>query len=301
MEQSVSVTSPIEGRDLHLLYEQARFTRRQIANVFVAGLVTSFTMISIAILFIIIAYMVVNGISSINLDFFTQIPKPYGEVGGGIAQAISGTIIMLLTSGVIAIPIVVGAAVFLAEYGDGWFAEAVRFTLDVLAELPSIVIGVFVWALLVRFVTGYSGLAGAAALAFIMIPIIARSVEEILRLVPDTLREAALALGTPRWRVVTGVVIPSVLPGILTGVVLALARAAGETAPLLLTALGNAFFNFDIRQPMAAIPLQIYNYAQSPYDDWHRKAWAATLILVAVVAIFSAAVRFFTARLRYES
>ncbi len=301
MEQSVSATSPLEGRDLHMLYERARFTRRQIANVFVAGLVTSFTMISIAILFIIIAYMVVNGISSVNLDFFTQIPKPYGEVGGGIAQAISGTIIMLLTSGVIAIPIGVGAAVFLAEYGDGWFAEAVRFTLDVLAEVPSIVIGVFVWALLVRFVTGYSGIAGAAALAFIMIPIIARSVEEILRLVPDTLREAALALGTPRWRVVTGVVIPTVLPGILTGVVLALARAAGETAPLLLTALGNAFFNFDIRQPMAAIPLQIYNYAQSPYDDWHRKAWAATLILVAVVAIFSAAVRFFTARLRHES
>ncbi len=301
MEQSVSATPPIEGRELHMVYEQARFTRRQIVNVFVAGLVTSFTTISIAILFIILAYMVVNGISSINLDFFTQIPKPYGEVGGGIAQAISGTIMMLLVAGAVAIPIGVGAAVFLAEYGDGWFAEAVRFTLDMLAELPSIVIGVFVWALLVRFVTGYSGIAGAAALAFIMIPIIARSVEEILRLVPDTLREAGLALGTPRWRVVTGVVIPSVLPGILTGVVLALARAAGETAPLLLTALGNAFFNFDIRQPMAAIPLQIYNYALSPYDDWHRKAWGATLILVAVVAVFSAAVRFFTARLRYES
>jgi phosphate transport system permease protein len=134
-----------------------------------------------------------------------------------------------------------------------------------------------------------------------MIPIIARSVEEILRLVPDSLREAALALGTPRWRVVLGVVIPTVLPGILTGVVLSLARAAGETAPLLLTALGNAFFNFDLRQPMGAMPLQIYNYAISPYDDWHRKAWGATLILVAVVAIFSAAVRFFTGRLRYDS
>jgi phosphate transport system permease protein len=302
MEIAFSLSSPTDTtKDKMLLHEANRLRFRKAVDAFVAGLVASLTFLSVAILFIILGYVVINGFGSLNLDFFTQIPKPYGEVGGGIAQAITGTIMMLIVAGLVAIPIGVGTAIYLAEYGEGWFAEVVRFALDLLAELPSIVVGVFVWALLVKYVTGYSGWAGAAALAIIMIPVIARSVEEILHLVPFTLREAALALGTPRWRVVVGVVIPTVLPGILTGVVLALARAAGETAPLLLTALGNSFFNFDFTQPMGAIPLQIYNYAISPYDDWHHKAWAATLILIAVVAVFSAAVRFFTGRIRYES
>jgi phosphate transport system permease protein len=301
MAQAVRMNSALAARKAMFSLEQGRYLRRKALSAFVAGLVTSLTIVSVMILVIIVAYIFVNGIGSINLDFFTQIPKPYGEVGGGIAQAITGTIMMLIVAGIIAIPIGIGTAIYLAEFGHSWFAEAVRFTLDLLAELPSIVVGVFVWALLVKYVTGYSGIAGSVALAVIMTPIIARSVEEILHLVPDTLREAALALGTPRWRVIIGVVIPTVLPGILTGVVLSLARAAGETAPLLLTALGNAFFNFNLTQPMAAIPLQIYSYAISPYDDWHHKAWAATLILVAVVAVFSAAVRFFTGRLRYES
>ncbi|MHB8628687.1 MAG: phosphate ABC transporter permease PstA [Aggregatilineales bacterium] len=281
--------------------ERAVFVRRQALNMFMAGLVTSLTVISVLILVAIVAYVAINGISSLNGDFFTQIPKPYGEVGGGIGQAIVGTLIMLVVGGLIAIPVGVATAVFLSEYGRGWFAGLVSFALDLLAELPSIVVGVFVWALLVRNITGYSGIAGAIALAVIMTPIIARSVEEILRLVPDTLREAALALGVPPWRVITGVVIPTVLPGMLTGIVLALARAAGETAPLLLTALGNSFFNLNLTQPMAAIPLEIYNYALSPYDDWHKKAWAATLILIAVVATFSGAVRFFTRRFRYDA
>lgn len=301
MEQIIPAAKKPVQRDLTEQLELRRLLMRKALDTFMVGLVTSFTVISVAILFIIVAYIFVNGVGTINLDFFTQIPKPYGEVGGGIAQAITGTIMMLIVAGLVAIPIGVGTAIFLVEFGRGPFAEAVRFALDLLAELPSIVVGVFVWALLVKYVTGYSGLAGSAALAVIMIPIIARSVEEILHLVPDALREGALALGTPRWRVITGVVIPTVLPGILTGIVLSLARAAGETAPLLLTALGNAFFNFDLTQPMGAVPLQIYSYAISPYDDWHRKAWAATLILVAVVAMFSAAVRIFTRRLRYES
>ena len=301
MNEAIAMTTTVANRQTLLNVEQARYLRRRIFNAFMTGLVTSLCMLSVAILFVILTYVVVKGFTAINLDFFTQIPKPYGEEGGGIAQAIVGTIMMLVVAGAIAIPVGVGTAIFLSEYGHGWFAEAVRFTLDLLAELPSIVIGVFIWAVLVRYVTGYSGLSGAAALAVIMIPIIARTVEEILHLVPNSYREAALALGVPRWRVTLGVVIPTVLPGILTGIVLSLARAAGETAPLLLTALGNSFFNFNLTQPMAAVPLQIYNYAISPYDDWHRKAWAATLVLITVVAIFSGTVRFFTRRLRFEA
>jgi phosphate transport system permease protein len=278
--------------------ELKKLVRRQVTDTAVAVLITLLTILAVSILFMIFAHIFLNGISSINFDFFTKIPKPYGESGGGIAPAIAGTLIMLLTASVAAIPIGVLTAIYLSEYGRGRFAAAVRFTLDLLAQLPSIVVGVFVWAVLVRSITGYSGLAGAVALAVIMIPIIAKSVEEILRLVPDSLREAALALGTPKWKVILKVVIPTVLPGILTGIVLALARAAGETAPLLLTALGNSFFNLDLHKPMAGIPLQIYNYAISPYDDWHAKAWGATLILIVVVAIFSAAVRYYTRRVR---
>lgn len=303
MAQSTSFTSSETPslREQLRISEIPQLTRRKAMDAFVRGLVTTLTFISVLILLIILGYVIINGIGSIDGEFFTQIPKPYGEVGGGIGQAIVGTIVMLIAAGAIAIPIGIGTAIFLSEYGHGPFAEIVRFALDLLAELPSIVVGVFIWALLVKYVTGYSGIAGSLALATIMIPIIARSVEEILHLVPDTYREAALALGVPRWRVVIGVVIPTVLPGILTGVVLSMARAAGETAPLLLTALGNSFFNINLAEPMAAIPLQIYNYAISPYDDWHKKAWAATLILITVVAVFSAAVRFFTGRVRFES
>jgi phosphate transport system permease protein len=252
-------------------------------------------------LFIIISHIFVNGFTALNWDFFTQIPKPYGEEGGGIAPAIVGTLIMLLVAALIAIPIGVATAIFIVEYGATKLAAAVRFAVELLAELPSIVVGIFIWALVVRNLTGYSGLAGSLALAVIMIPIIARSVEEILKLVPDSLREAALALGTPRWKVVLFIVIPTVLPGLLTSIMLSVARAAGETAPLLLTSLGNSFFNFDLRRPMAAMPLQIYTYAISPYDDWHTKAWGATLLLIALVGIMSGGVKYFTRRWNHES
>ncbi|MFZ4617415.1 MAG: phosphate ABC transporter permease PstA [Rectinemataceae bacterium] len=264
-------------------------------------LVATLAALSVAILLVIVGHIFTNGLSSLTLDFFTKIPKPYGEDGGGIAQAIAGTIEMLLLAGFMAVPIGVATAIYLVEFGSGRFAKTVGFAIELLAELPSIVVGVFVWALLVRNVTGYSGVAGSTALAIIMIPIIARSVEEILKLVPNGLREAALALGTPRWKVVIFVVVPTVLPGILTGIMLSLARAAGETAPLLLTSLGNNFFNFNLQKPMAAMPLQIYNYAVSPYDDWHRKAWASTLVLIAIVAIMSGAVKFLTRRWKHES
>lgn len=262
------------------------------------GLLGSLTACAVVILFIIVGYTALSGIAGINLSFFTDIPKPLGQDGGGIAQAILGTLEMLGVGAIIAIPFGIGTAIYLSEYGRGWFASAVRFSLELLASLPSIVVGVFVWALIVRSFTGFSGIAGAIALSFIMVPIIARSVEEILHLVPDSLREAGLALGVPRWRVIMQVVVPTVLPGILTGVVLSVARAAGETAPLLLTALGNEFFNFDLSKPMGAMPLQIYNYAISPYKDWHTKAWAAMLVLIVVVAIFSGAVRFSMRNLR---
>lgn len=279
--------------------EEARYLRRKATGTFMVGLLTTLTAVSVVILFIIVAYITISGIGGLDLAFFIDTPKPLGEVGGGIAQAILGTFEMLIVGAVIAVPLGVGTAIYMSEYGAGWLASSIRFCLELLASLPSIVIGVFVWAVVVRTFHSFSGLAGSIALSFIMIPIIARSVEEILRLVPNSLREAGLALGVPRWRVIIGVVIPTVLPGIVTGIVLSIARAAGETAPLLLTSLGNEFFNFDLSKPMAAIPLQIYNYAVSPYDDWHKKAWAATLVLVVVVAIFSGAIRFTMRKFRY--
>ena len=281
--------------------EDRKFAQRRVRGVVNAGIAVALTVLAVSALFVIVGHIFLNGVGSLNLDFFTKIPKPYGETGGGIAQAILGTLAMLCLAAIIAVPIGVGTAIYIAEIGRGRFAQIVRFAIELLAELPSIVVGVFIWALLVRNITGYSGIAGACALAVIMIPIIARSVEEILKLVPDSLREAALALGTPRWKVVLFIVIPTVLPGMFTGIMLAVARAAGETAPLLLTSLGNAFFNFDMRKPMAAMPLQIYSYAVSPYDDWHKKAWASTLVLIALVAVLSGAVKFFTRRWKHES
>lgn len=281
--------------------ELERIRTRKLKAQFFYGLIIIATVLSVSILFIIISHIFINGFGALNLDFFTQIPKPYGEEGGGIAPAILGTLIMLGVAALIAIPIGVATAIFIVEYGETKLATAVRFAVELLAELPSIVVGIFIWALVVRNLTGYSGFAGSLALAVIMIPIIARSVEEILKLVPDTLREAALALGTPRWKVVLFIVIPTVLPGLLTSIMLAVARAAGETAPLLLTSLGNSFFNFDLRRPMAAMPLQIYSYAISPYDDWHKKAWGATLLLIAIIGILSGAVKYFTRRWNHES
>ncbi|HVU15233.1 MAG TPA: phosphate ABC transporter permease PstA [Phototrophicaceae bacterium] len=305
MEQTTRVEGAVGVRELEqrrrAIYsvEEARYVRRKAMGAFMVGLLSSLTIIACLILFLIVGYIAVNGVGGLNEAFFTQTPKPLGQTGGGIAQAILGSLEMLLVGAIIAIPVGVGTGIYMAEYGNGHINGVIRFSLEVLASLPSIVIGVFVWALVVRTLGSFSGLAGAIALAFIMIPIIGRSVEEILRLVPNALREAGLALGVPRWRVIMQVVIPTVLPGIFTGVVLGVARAAGETAPLLLTALGNDFINFNLGQPMAAMPLAIYNYASSPYPDWHQKAWTATLVLVLVVALFSLLVRVTTRKLRY--
>ncbi|MEP7285428.1 MAG: phosphate ABC transporter permease PstA [Chloroflexota bacterium] len=299
MEQAIAVTVPDRSRLLDA--EKLRFQRRKATNAFMTFLVTALTAISVSALFVIIGYILIQGFSSIDLNFFTQEPKPSGELGGGIVDAILGTVEMLAVGSIVAVPLGLGTAIYLAEFGEGGLAEVIRLVLDMLAGVPSIVVGIFIWATVVRTTGSFSGLAGALGLAFIMMPIIARSVEEILRLVPDTLREAGLALGTPRWRVTLRVVIPTVMPGIATGVILAMARASGETAVLLLTALGNNFVNTDLSQPMSAIPVRAYNYAISAFEDYHRQAFASMLVLVIVIAVFSAAVRIFTGRVRYES
>lgn len=274
--------------------------RRKLVDVFMRLMAALFAAMGVILLLLIFFDIVVNGYRAINLDFFTQTPKPYGEEGGGIAQAIVGSLYLLLLASLIGIPVGVGTAIYLAEFGTGKLPRIVRFSVDMIAGLPSIVIGVFVWALLVRHVVGqYAGIAGAVALALIMIPIISRTVEEILRMVPDSLREASLALGIPKWKTILRVVLPTASNGIATGVLLSVARAGGETAPLLLTTLGNQFFNFNLLEPVAALPLQIYVYAVGPYEDWHIKAWGASLILVAVIGILSLTTRYATRRRKY--
>lgn len=263
-------------------------TRRMLVDQLMRGLVIGCAVLAVFVLAAILLHVIVNGLPALNVPFFTERPLPIGEVGGGVAPALIGTLMMVATAALIGVPIGVGTAIYLAEYGRGRFATLVRFTIDLISGIPSIVIGVFVWAILVRGVVGtFNGLAGAVALAIIMIPIVTRTVEEVLRLVPDMLREASLALGVPRWKTILAIVVPTAKSGVITGVVLSMARAGGETAPLLLTALGNQFFNFNLLQPTASLPVQIYNYAVAPYDDWHAKAWGAALILIVVVGLLS--------------
>jgi phosphate transport system permease protein len=265
-----------------------RFRRREFVDRLATVVMTLCAMLAVLVLALILIHVAFNGIPALNLAFFTERPLPAGEVGGGVAPAILGTLEMLGVAAVIGVPIGIGTAIYLAEYGRGTFAHVVSFLIDLVAGLPSIVIGVFVWAWLVRqFVGHYNALAGGVALAIIMIPIVTRTVEETLRLVPDPLREASFGLGVPRWKTILRVVLPTAQAGIITGVVLSVARAGGETAPLLLTALGNKFLNVDLLQPMAALPVQIYTYARSPYPDWQVKAWGAALILITLIGALS--------------
>jgi phosphate transport system permease protein len=285
----------VGGKSL-LVYQRAgAWQRRRLVNGLMTALIAVSAFLGVAVLLAILAYVVVNGAPALNLDFFTQRPLPFGEVGGGVGPALVGTLYMLLVAALIGVPIGLGTGIYLSEYGGGRLAASVRFTIDLIAGLPSIVIGVFVWALLVRHLIGhFSGLAGSVALAIVMVPIITRTVEEVLRLVPGSLREAALALGVPRWRTILRVVLPTARSGVTTGVVLAMARAGGETAPLLLTSLGNQFFNTNLLQPMAALPVQIYNYASSPFEDWHTKAWGGALVLILTIGVLSLATRLAT-------
>jgi phosphate transport system permease protein len=245
-------------------------------------------------LVLILVHLIRKGASSLSLSFFTSMPKPVGEAGGGMANAIVGTLILIAIASAIGLPIGIGAGVYLSEKRRTPLAHTVRFLSDVLNGLPSIVMGIFAWEFLVRPVGHFSALAGGGALGAMMIPLVTRTTEEMLRVVPISLREAALALGYPRWRTSISVVLRTALAGIATGALVAVARVAGETAPLLFTAFGNQFWSTSLREPIAALPLQIFTYAISPYDEWHAQAWAGALVLISIVLIISLAARFAT-------
>lgn len=275
-----------------------RIATRRIRSGFFTGLVVLLCFLAVLPLFLIFADLVHKGASSINWDFFVKIPVPAGQSGGGVSNAIVGTIIIVLIACVIGIPIGIGTGLYLAEYGIGRLGWFVRFLADVLNGTPSIVVGIFAWTWFVKPVHHFSALAGGAALAFLMVPMLARTTEEMLRLVPNSLREAALALGYPRWRTSLSVMARVALSGIVTGSLVGVARVAGETAPLLFTALGNINFDTNIKEPMQTLSLQIFTYATGPFEDWHRLAWASALVLMSLVLGLALAARWAT-RKRY--
>jgi phosphate transport system permease protein len=240
----------------------------------------------------IFGYLVFKGIGSINWAFLTQTPKPVGEPGGGMANAIGGSVLILAIGSLLGVPLGIGAGVYLSEYGRNRFGDFVRFTSDVLNGVPSIVIGIVAYAIVVLRQKHFSALAGGVALAIMMIPTIARTTEEMLLLVPNAIREAAYGLGIPRWRTTLSISLRTATSGIITGVMLAFARVAGETAPLLFTAFGNQYWNWNVNEPTAALPLQVFTYAISPFDEWHRQAWAGALVLIILIVSAVAAVRF---------
>ena len=263
----------------------------------VTGLTILATLLVVTPLVAIFAYLVYKGASSLNLAFFTQVPKPVGVPGGGMANAIVGSAILLGIASAIGVPIGIGGGIFLAEFGRGTkLANAVRFTADVLNGVPSIVMGLAIYALIVVPQKHFSALSGGVALGIMMIPTVCRTTEEMLMMVPHAVREAALGLGVPNWRSVLSITVRTASPGIITGCMLAFARVAGETAPLLFTALGNDFWSSNLNQPIAALPLQIYVYALSPYDDWHRLAWAGSLVLIVLIVLAVSLVRYVTSR-----
>ena len=253
------------------------------------------TVAAVGILLVILAYIAMQGVNSLSWNFLIDSPKPVGE-GGGIGNAILGSLVLLLLAAVIGLPLGIAIGIYLSEFGSGKFGSSVRFVVDTLTGIPSIVTGVFVYTIVVLPLRHFSALAGGIALAMIMIPIVARTTEEMIRLVPHSLREGALALGAPQWRVTMGVVVPAAASGIATGAMLAIARISGETAPLLFTAFGSRFFSYYLDQPIASLTVQIYNYAISPYDEWHAQAWAATLVLMTLILSINIVVRFLTRR-----
>jgi phosphate transport system permease protein len=265
--------------------------RRRITDHVMTGACVLTVILVLVPLFAIFAYLVYRGVGSINWAFLTQTPKPVGEPGGGMANAIVGSVVILALASVIGVPMGVGAGIYLAEYGRNRFGDSIRFTADVLNGVPSIVIGIVAYALVVLTQKHFSAVAGGVALAIMMIPTITRTTEEMLLLVPQALREAAYGLGIPRWRTTLSITLRTATSGVITGIMLAFARVAGETAPLLFTAFGNQFWNLQINQPTAALPLQIFIYAISPYDEWHRQAWAGALVLIILIVTAVAAVR----------
>jgi phosphate transport system permease protein len=262
-------------------------------NALMTTLTAACALFAVTMLLLILGYIAWRGIGALNLSFLVETPKPVGE-GGGIGNAITGSLMLLGLASLIGLPLGVSTGVFLAEFGEGRFASLVRFVTDTLTGVPSIVVGVFVYTVVVLPMGNFSALAGGIALAIVMTPIVARTTEEMIRLVPNSLREGALALGAPQWRVTTGVVLPAAAPGIATGAMLAVARVSGETAPLLFTALNSRFYSRDLFQPVASLTVQIYNYAISPYEEWHALGWAATLVLMTLILFINVCVRLLT-------
>jgi phosphate transport system permease protein len=252
------------------------------------------TLVALVPLVMVLYYVLSHGLPALNLEFFTHLPKPVGERGGGMGHAIVGTLVLVGLASAVGLPVGILGGIYLAEFGKNRFASGVRFAADVLSGVPSIVIGTFVYAMVVLPMKGFSALAGGVALGIMMIPIVMRTTEELVRLVPVSLREAALALGATHWRTVFKVVLLAARTGVVTGVLLAVARIAGETAPLLFTAFGNRFWSTRLDEPIASLPVQIYTYAISPFDEWHAQAWAGALVLVMMVLILSVAARYAT-------
>ena len=266
---------------------------RRANSAFMTTLTALCTLMAVGALLIILAHIAWQGIGSISWQFLIDRPRPVGE-GGGIGNAIVGSLLLLLISSLFGLPLGICVGIYLSEIGRGRLGGVVRFIVDTLTGIPSIVTGVFVYTIIVVPTKHFSALAGGIALALIMVPIVARTTEEMLKLVPHSLREGALALGAPQWRVILGVVVPAAAPGIATGAMLAIARISGETAPLLFTAFGSRFFPESLNQPIASLTVQIYNYAISPFDEWHAQAWAATLVLMTLVLGINIIVRFLT-------
>ena len=267
--------------------------RRQTVSSIMTGLTAACALVTVALLVIILGYIAVRGVSSLSFQFLIDTPKPVGE-GGGIGNAILGSFLMTSVASFIGLPLGIAAGVYLAEFGDNWFGKIVRFVADTMTGVPSIIVGIFVFTIFVLPMGRQSGLAGSIALAIIMLPIVARTTEEMIRLVPKSMREGALALGAPNWRVTWDIVLPAARTGIATGAMLAIARVSGETAPLLFTALNSRFYNLSMDQPMASLTVQIFNYATGPFDVEWQIAWAATLILMFLILMINVAVRYLT-------
>ena len=293
--QAIGYSDAQIASDIAQQFKKTRNTRLWIDR-FAVYLLSLCALLVLLPLFSILCDLATQGFSALNLDFFTKLPKPVGEPGGGMANAIIGTLILLGIALCVGVPIGLGTGIYLNEYANGRIAYAIRFITDVMNGIPSIVYGIFAYTVFVVPMKSFSALSGGAALGIMMIPIVTRTTEDFVRMVPNSLREAGLALGAPRWRVITDIVLPTAGGGIITGIMVALARVAGETAPLLFTAFGNRFWHSNLTEPIAALPIQIFAYAISPFDDWHRQAWAGALVLISIIFVVNILSSYFVER-----
>ncbi|MFT9850413.1 phosphate ABC transporter permease PstA [Aneurinibacillus sp. REN35] len=273
---------------------RANLGRRRAFSKFMVGLTIISMLLALTPLFGILGYVIVKGLPALSLSFFTQLPAPPGEIGGGMANGILGTFTLIGIASAIGVPVGLMAGIFLSEYGRNRFGKLVSFLTDIMLGVPSIVVGIVVYALVVLSMGGFSAYAGGVALAFIMIPAVTRTTEEMLKLVPNHIREAGLALGIPKWRVIMLIILPTALRGIITGIMLAVARVSGETAPLLFTAFGNMYWNQSLNEPIASMPVLVFNYAISPYKEWQAQAWAGALTLILIVLVLNVSARLIT-------